>query len=232
MRFVPYFIILSCLITLGCNSTPVGLASYNTSIEDSITEAEACVLNTTIVQVMNNTSGSRGSGVIIDENYALTAYHVIADSTDITVERISATSIWGKKAKLVYGDPKLDLALLKADFTGRGISSISHSPIRQYQKCVMIGHQKGLATPVLTEGRVDEYNTNQYIRVTTIGYFGSSGCGIFVRGESNRWELAAIAQRILVDEQRRQVLSWVIWGSSQKSLFKFMRDAGEYEATH
>ena len=98
-----------------------------------------------------------GSGFIISaDGYILTNYHVVEDSTSITVSFFDGTSA---KAKLVGYDERNDIAVLKADAQGLTPVTFGDSDNMNVGDTVLaIGNPLGELTFTLTSGIVSALN--------------------------------------------------------------------------
>jgi S1-C subfamily serine protease len=89
-----------------------------------------------------------GSGMVVhDDGSVLTNHHVIADATSFSIEYAEGTQVAGR---LVYGDARLDLALVAPEVAevGRPTLKLSERRPRPGEWVVAIGHPFGLGSTV------------------------------------------------------------------------------------
>ncbi len=118
---------------------------------DSVVAISATIVSSSQGQTAQGTS--LGSGFIISEDgYILSNYHVVEDSTSITVTTHSGESY---SVKLVGYDDTNDLALLKAEATGLKPATLgSSNDLIVGDQVVAIGHPLGSETATLTVGYI------------------------------------------------------------------------------
>lgn len=85
-----------------------------------------------IVRVYNNSKNGFGTGWVVSENgIVATNHHVIAGGRDFSVFLAGTTTNDGIPAKVIWSDPRLDLALLQVPgFSGQPFKLHTNDPIR------------------------------------------------------------------------------------------------------
>lgn len=89
-----------------------------------------------------------GSGMVVRaDGQVLTNHHVIAEAVSFAIEYADGVRV---AARLVHGDPRLDLALLAPEIaeTGRTPATLSDRPPRAGEWVMAIGHPFGLGDTV------------------------------------------------------------------------------------
>lgn len=106
---------------------------------------------------------SAGSGVIMREDgYVLTNYHVIEDSSAVTVMLLSDSSTY--EAKLVGYDGELDLAILKIEAEGLTAARFGDSDdLRVGDPAYAIGNPMGYLYGTMTDGIISGLERSQEV---------------------------------------------------------------------
>ena len=144
------------------DTSQIQLAAIDTSRQLSPAEVYAANVNSTVgitTSVTTNlwgyqtTSAISGSGFILTEDgYILTNYHVIEDSTAISVALYDGTS---HEAKIIGYDESNDIAVLKIDAEGLSPVVLGNSAdLNVGESVVAIGNPLGELTFSLTSGTV------------------------------------------------------------------------------
>lgn len=179
----------------GTAVTAVNLSNTDTSKKLSAAEVYASNVNSTVgitTTVSTNyfgyetTSAASGSGFIISaDGYIVTNYHVIEDSSEITVSTYDGTSY---DAALVGYDESNDLAVLKIDASGLTPVVLGDSDaLNVGDDVAAIGNPLGELTFSLTTGCVSALNrtvtienaTMNLIQTDTAINSGNSGGALF-----------------------------------------------------
>lgn len=149
-------------------NTVINLAQIDTGKEMTAAEVYAANVNSTVgitTSVTTNffgfqtTSAASGSGFILTEDgYILTNYHVIEDSSSITVTLYDGSSY---EAQLIGYDENNDIAVLKVEAEGLTPVVLGNSDnMNVGDTVVAIGNPLGELTFSLTSGAVSALNRN------------------------------------------------------------------------
>ena len=174
---------------------PVDLASIDTSKLMTAAEVYAQNVNSTVgitTSITTNywgyttTSAASGSGFIISEDgYVLTNYHVIEDSSSITVTTYDGTTY---AARLIGYDESLDTAVLKVDAEDLVPVVLGDSDsLNVGDSVIAIGNPLGELTFSLTAGAVSALDREVTLSSTTMDLIqtdcainsGNSGGALF-----------------------------------------------------
>lgn len=162
------------------------------SIGEIADNTKDCVVEITTENVatgsfmMQYVSEGAGSGVIISENgYIATNYHVIETATAISVRTSDGTSY---EAKIVGGDERTDLAVLKIEATGLKAAVYGDfSTCKVGDTVVAIGNPLGQLGGTVTDGIISaldremtiDGNIMTLLQTNTAVNPGNSGGGLF-----------------------------------------------------
>lgn len=175
------------------NLTPVS-RTQNLGMSEIVTKTSPSVVE---IQISNQTFGSvatsAGSGVIIsDDGYIVTNYHVVASGRQLISEELEINVRLNDgnvhQAKLIGGDSRTDLAVIKIEATGLTKAEIANSDeVVVGENAIAIGNSLGTLGGTVTKGIVSavsrESNVGTYklplIQTDAPVNKGNSGGGLF-----------------------------------------------------
>jgi serine protease Do len=162
-------------LTADVIKTQEDLETQSEQLEEQLDKLKASassdfsgVIEDTIDSVVSiHTDVSQGSGFIItNDGYVVTNYHVIADSSSISVVPYQSSS---KSVKLIGYVPDMDIALLKIDGDYNPIDFADSNNVDIGEKVIAMGNPFGLSFSV-TEGIVSALDRE-----------GSNGLPIYIQ---------------------------------------------------
>lgn len=190
-------LLLCALLLNGCFSTaPVGVSPRQA--------AAKIYYEISRVSVYIESSHGSGSGVIVEQDskraLVLTAAHVVEGVDKVLVMRNNPKGYpTVATGFVILVDRDLDFAMLR---TLPVWTDVAYVPtfsqlqnITLYQQALMYGHPMGCIDGHLTAGYICDFDDDGLTRVSTPGFYGNSGGGIFAEID-NHWYLIGICQKV------------------------------------